>query len=173
MTTPDTMGRVVPYDASKHEGFVLESWLRAWARSRAGVQMGVNNQDGPRWRAFFENYRPLVLTLLQTERVVVIEDAETPGVIWGWMACSHDRETVHDVVIKRELTKADAGEAMHEEARDMVRQVLGDLLEKRVGHTGELAAMRVLNMWPRMWHYDTTYIARKLVDTMRAGSRAA
>ena len=45
----------------------------------------------------------------------------------------------------------------------MVTQLVGDpRLEKRIGHTGELAAMRVLGMWPKNWHHDTTYIARKL-----------
>ena len=44
--TQDTMGKVVPYNPAKHEGFVLESWVRTWARARAGVRMGVD-QDGP------------------------------------------------------------------------------------------------------------------------------
>lgn len=171
MTAPDTMGRVVPYNPAKHEGFVLESWVRTWARARAGVRMGVD-QDGPRWRAFWEQYRPLALTLLQTEHVSVMEDTETPGVIWGWMARSHDGEVVHDVVIKRDLTKRGDDE-LNAEARDMVTQLVGDLMEKRIGHTGELAAMRVLGMWPKNWHYDTTYIARKLVDIIRQGKAAA
>lgn len=172
MTTPDTMGMVVPYDRKMHEGFVLESWVRSWARSRAGTELGADQRDGPIWRRFWENYRPLALTLLQSESVSVIVDSEDSSIVWGWMACSHDRKTVHDVIIKRELTRK-GDDVSNDEARDMIRLLVGPLMNERIGHTGELAAMRVLGLWPRQWHYDTTYIARKLVDIIREGKRAA
>ena len=68
----------------------IESWVRTWARVRRRPH--GRRPGRPRWRAFWEQYRPLALTLLQTEHVSVMEDTETPGVIWGWMARSHDGE---------------------------------------------------------------------------------
>lgn len=161
MTTHDTMGRVVPYDASKHEGFVLESWVRSWARSRAGVQLGVDNQNGSKWNAFFDEYRGVAMLLLASERVDVVVDSADESIIWAWSARSRDNETVHDVIVKRELTKP--GDALgNADAVEMVNMLVGDLIGKRTGHTGELASMRVLGMWPTAWFRDGIYIWRKL-----------
>lgn len=169
MTTPD-LGKLVPYDPAQHEGFVLESWVRTWARSRAGVQLGVDNQNDPRWHAFFAKYKGVALALLATERVDVVVDTADPSIVWAWSARSRDNETVHDVVVKRELTKPH--DPANEDARDMVRMLVGDILPKRTGHTGELASMRALGMWPTNWHYDTMYIWRRLIDGARQ-ARAA
>lgn len=167
MTTPD-LGKLVPYDPAQHEGFVLQTWVGAWARPRyPNVNIGKYSDDERAqlskerksiFMGVWDKYRDLALRLTRTELIKILVDTEDENIVWGWIATSPDESVVHEVVLKYKLT-ARHEHALRATARKAVRSMVGHLADKKIGRTGELRSLKALGMLPANWYYDTVYFA--------------
>jgi hypothetical protein len=136
------------------EDFIVYSWLTSYSRSREGQALGANH-EGDAKRRFWEEHRPIVEALIRTENVEVASDAADPTVIWGWACTSGD--TVHYALVKRSLMQAD-----REKSIELVRDLLGDRLDRACPYTREQRDLYLLGLVPREWYPSSIWFAKRV-----------
>lgn len=172
--TPDWIKR--PYLPAEDEDALVFLWCTSYMRSHEGVARGAylersgggdESRGSPTVRAavceLWAEQAPLVTMLLANSDVEVVCDPERsrtsaagPAVIWGFACTSGD--VVHYVLVKRNAVKAGLGP-------DIVRDLLGDRLERPCRFTHELVEMRSGACGvklPRSWGWDSLFLARRL-----------
>lgn len=146
---------------------VLYLWLKSYAHSAYGVARGAHIDASPEELAYWNDQAPVVEALLQHADVEVacdpdrVYDSEAgPSVIWGFACTSGD--VVHMVVVKRSAHRAGI-------AADIVRDLLGNRLERACGMTHEQSEIRkIFGRIPRAWYMDSTWLGRALLGSRRA-----
>ncbi len=143
-------------------------WCKSYAHSPYGLARGAHRTHTPEELAYWDAQEPIVKQLLARTDVAVICDPDRvrrgdagPSVIWAFAATSGD--TVHYVCVKRKIAPILGA--------DIVRDLLGDRLERACGFTHDLVEMRSGACGvrlPRQWYSDSTAIARMLVGPRRA-----
>lgn len=170
-----------PYIAAEDEGAIVPLWCKSYMRSCEGVDRGAHKPllrgdegaQSPAVRAavrtMWAEQAPLVEALLAapwaTTEVVCdperpVTTAEGPAVIWGFACTSGD--VVHYVCVKRNIAK--------ELGADIVRDLLGDRLERPCSFTHELVEMRTGACGvrlPRSWGWDSLWLPRRLAGLRR------
>lgn len=124
---------VRPYEAGDEDACVY-LWLKSYAHSRYGTQLGAHIDASPAERRYWDEHQPLVLSLLRNEDSRVVCDPSRPNVILGF-ACTSGADLVHYVVVKRSAVKAGFG-------RELVAELLGDRLKRRCYTTFEQTELR-------------------------------
>lgn len=99
---------------------------------------------------------PIVTGLIRSAEVLVACDPDRadyelglPAVIWAWVVLGPD--TVYQVGIKRTAARAGIAEAM-------VRDMLGERLERRQVTVMHLVDMGKLRMIPKAWYIDPDWL---------------
>lgn len=164
MTASDAAPWVVRQYVPEDEDCVVSTWLKGFARSRAIRSDDLAADEIRYWKV----YQPIVVALLARSEVRVLCDPDrvehkpdAPAVIWAWSATSAD--DVHWVMVKRSAGAAGL-------ARDMVRDLLGDRLERHQRATFELVDLEKHKLAPACWTYDNQWlydlqcVSTRLVD---------
>lgn len=106
---------------------------------------------------FWEENEPIVTGLLRSANVLVACDPERstyepsrPAIIWAWAVTGAD-DWVYGVGIKRSAVRARIAE-------DIVRDLLGDRLDRHQRTVLELLDMRGLHMIPSNWSKDDDWM---------------
>lgn len=167
------------YVPKEDETALVSLWCTSYLRSSEGVARGAyiptrRADDQQRdekvraaVRAMWAEQAPLVEQLLRCTDVEVICDPERvytteagPAVIWGFASTSGD--VVHYVCVKRSVPEELRG--------DIVRDLLGDRLERRCRYTHELVEMvsgQCGVRLPQEWRWDRMYLARLMAGRRR------
>ena len=153
------------------EGCLVSTWLKGYSRSDEVMERFPGAcQDGSQdhvryWRV----YQPIVEALVRQSDVRVVCDPEratyepdSPAVIWAWACMSPD--AVHWVCVKRSAAKAGL-------AADIVKDLLGDRLEREQRTTFELVDLTRTVKVPKIWKRDRGWLnaMRTLSTRMLAG----
>lgn len=128
---------VRPYDPTPKTGdedACVYLWLKSYAHSRYGTQLGAHIDATPAERRYWDEHQPLVLGLLRNEDTRIACDPERPRVILGF-ACTTGDDLVHYVVVKRSAVKAGFGP-------ELMRELLGTRLTRRCYTTFEQTELR-------------------------------
>lgn len=165
MTPPWVKRAAVPAD----EDALVYLWLKSWAHSAYGIARGAHKDATQDERDYWADEAPLVEALLRNATVEVVCDPERAdysdgqrAVLWAFACTTGD--VVHWVGVKRSAVKAGIG-------ADVVRDLLGDRLDKACGYTRELVELRTGACGvrlPRAWYLDATYVGRSFVGSRRA-----
>ncbi len=175
--TPEWIKR--PYLPAEDEDAVVYLWNASYARGDEGQERGAHVRElaaresagsacvRSNVRELWAEQAPLVERLVGapwvTTEVVcdperVRTTADGPAVVWGFAATSGD--VVHYLVVKRDVVKAGFGP-------DIVRDLLGDRLERPCTFTHELVEMtsgRCGVKLPRSWRWEwSLWLPRRLV----------
>jgi hypothetical protein len=164
------------YIPSEDEDALVYLWCASYLRSLEGIARGAHLEHGraaeertspavrEAARKMWAEQAPLVELLLSTTDVQVVCDPARPltspagpAVIWGFASTTGD--VVHYVCVKRDVVKAGFG-------ADIVRDLLGDRLERACTHTHDLVEMRTGTCGvrlPRNWGWDSLWLPRRLV----------
>ncbi len=175
------------FDPVEDQNVVVSQWCTSYMRGREGVSRGAFL---PKARAsetqFLEEVRkasiemwaeqePLVRALLASPAVTVevICDPERthrtdagPAVVWAFAATSGD--VVHYVSVKRKVALVLGPE--------LVRDLLGDRLERACTFTHELVEMRNSSCGvklPLTWVWANSLVLPRMIAQMRVGPRRA
>lgn len=149
------------------ESAIVYLWLKSYAHSAYGKSRGAQFDAALTERAYWREHAPVVEWLLDNADVEVLCDPEhaehregDPAVIWAFACTSGD--TVHYVCVKRSAVQAGF-------AAEMVRDLLGDRLDRAVGCTHEIPDLRrgVYGQPPR-WYPDTLFFARSFIPARAA-----
>lgn len=144
------------------EDAVVYLWLKSYAHSAYGKSRGAHIDATPEERAYWGDHAPVVEWLLHNATVEVLCQPERsthepgrPAVIWAFACTSGD--TVHYACVKRSAVKAGF-------ASEMVRDLLGDRLDRCVGYTHEIPDMRkgTYGASPR-WFPDLAFLPERMV----------
>lgn len=167
-----------PYLPAEDEDALVYLWCTSYLRSCEGMTRGAwrpggrseDRQDAQVRavaREMWAEQAPLVELLLASTDVEVVCDPERsvttaagPAVIWGFACTSGD--VVHYVCIKRNVAKVLGA--------DIVRDLLGDRLERPCTFTHELVEMRTRACGvalPASWGWDSLWLARRLAGVRR------
>lgn len=154
------------------EACCASMWLKGYAHSDDVREAGYADaavDASPDEVAYWRTYQPIVTGLLRSADVRVACDPERvhaepgrPAVIWAWAAMSDDQ--VHWVGVKRQATKAGLGE-------DLVRDLLGDRLERPMRTTFDLVDLWKLRLIPKNWQRDRRWLEALRVLSMRMQTR--
>lgn len=157
MTEPERTWRKrapVPLD----EDFIVSTWLMSYSRSREGYHAGAMPKSQAR-TAFWDAHRPVVELLARSADVEVICDDEDPNVVYAWACTSGD--VVHGCIVKREYERADP-----EGAREMVRELLGERLDRACPYTYFPYDLQLLKLLPRDWYPAAAWLAQNYGDQL-------
>lgn len=141
------------------ENCVVSTWLKSYAHAREvrGGDFPSANIDGhPDEIRFWRVHQPIVEALTRFGQVRVVCDPNRatydngPAVVWAWSCTSED--TVHWVCVKRSVVRAGFGE-------DIVRDLLGERLERPQQTTFELVDLAKLKMVPEDWFRATHWLS--------------
>lgn len=155
MTADWTIRTSVPED----ENCIVSTWLKGFSRSRdirEGFPQASLDGHGDQYR-YWKIYQPIVEALVRNAEVRVLCDParsthepSSPAVIWAWVCCTDD--TVHWVCVKRSAAQTGLAE-------EMVRDLLGDRLEREQKTTFELTDMneRTLRV-PKIWKRERRWL---------------
>lgn len=160
-------------------------WCTSYLRSREGVARGAylphsraseaQSRDDVRTAslAMWADQEPLVRALLGSADVEVICDPDRarrsehgPAVIWAFAVTSGD--VVHYVSVKRKIAPLLGS--------DIVRDLLGDRLDRACSYTHELVEMRSGGCGVRLpptWGWDSLFVARMLARSLVGERRVA
>lgn len=163
--TPWVVRDFVPED----EACVVATWLKGYAHAReigAIPSMREARIDAHPDEVFFwQVHQPIVTSLVSPSTVRVVCDPKratyepgAPAVIWAW-ACMTG-STVHWVMVKRSAMRAGLGE-------DIVRDLLGDRLEREQRTTFELVDLARLKLIPPQWKRDRGWLSTLRSMSMR------
>ncbi|MES2359982.1 MAG: hypothetical protein V4529_16705, partial [Gemmatimonadota bacterium] len=167
-----------PYAPEDEDGIVY-LWTASYSRGIEGEERGAHVRQVPiressgsayvreKTRELWAEQAPLVERLLSapwaTTEVIcdperVYASAAGPAVIWGFACTSGD--VVHYVSVKRDVVRAGFGP-------DIVRELLGDRLDRACTFTHELVEMRTGSCGvklPRNWSWEwNLWLPRRLV----------
>jgi hypothetical protein len=153
-------GAIVRAYQAEDESCVVSMWLKSYAHSREVQETGLQSAsvDGhPDEIRFWKIHQPIVMGLLAESTILVACDPERatyepgkPAVIWAWACVSGD--TIHWVAVKRNAVKADLGP-------DLVRDLLGDRLEREQRTTFEMTDMSRMRLIPKGWKRDRGWLS--------------
>lgn len=141
------------------EACTVSMWLKAYAHAREVKETGLEkaSEDGhPDEIRYWKIHQPIVMGILGESEIVVACDPERasydqgPSVIWAWACISG--ETVHWVGVKRNVTQAGLG-------ADIVRDLLGDRMEREQRTTFEMVDMSRLRLIPKQWRRDRGWLS--------------
>ncbi len=177
-----------PFDPTEDQSVVVSQWCNSYLRSREGQARGAYFTHGRADEqkhdadiresslAMWADQEPLVRALIVSPgvRFEVVCDPERatrteagPPVVWAFAATSGDY-VVHYVSVKRKIAPLLGA--------DIVRDLLGDRLERPCHFTHELVEMRNGSCGLRMptsWTWDSLYIARLFAREGVGARRAA
>lgn len=160
------------------EGALVYLWLKGYAHARENVTRGANRDHSEAERTYWREHAPIVEALLRSQTVEVLCHPERvhassagPAQIFGFACTTGD--VVHWVCIKRKYAR-DA--MLRDLCADMVRDLLGDRLERPCAYTHELVEMRRHPVrpapcgvaLPASWYEDTWWVARQMLGGARA-----
>lgn len=155
------------------ENCLVSMWCKSHAHSREVREILPNaNIDGSQdeirhWRV----HQPIVEALVHSCDVRVAVDplrvhgtTSLPAVILGWACMSG--EAVHWVAVKRSVVRAGLGD-------ELVRDMLGDRLDRVQTTTFELVDLAKLKMIPALWTRDREWLSslRSLSSRTLAGDK--
>lgn len=168
------------YLPEEDETALVSLWCTSYLRSAEGVARGAyiptkradeqsrDERVRSAVRAMWAEQAPLVEVLLRTTDVTVVCDPDRvrttdagPAVIWGFAATSGD--VVHYVCVKRSTVQAGLGP-------DIVRDLLGDRLDRKCRYTHELVEMvsgQCGVRLPAEWRWDRMWLGRHLAGVRR------
>lgn len=143
-----TIRPAVPED----EDCIASMWLRQLCHGQDARAAGLKEaaQRGSDAQIlYWEQHQPIVTALIRGADVVVACDPErvgyepdSPAVVWGWAVTSGD--VVFGVGVKRRVSRLGFG-------RDLVREMLGDRLDRYQRTVMDLVDMSGLRMIPATW----------------------
>lgn len=136
-------------------------WLKSFAHAREVREAGFarSTEDGhPDEIRYWKVHQPIVTFLLRSCDVRVACDParvtykpDAPAVIMGW-ACTSP-SMVHWVGIKRSVM------AIEGEADELLRALVGDLLDQPTRHGFDLMDLRKMRLVPAQWRRDRAWLA--------------
>lgn len=151
------------------EGCLASMWLKAYAhcrdarRGHPGAEKAGSTEQLRYWRV----YQPIVTALLRGADVTVLCDPERAdydggnrAVIWAWSCTLDDR--VFWVGVKR---------GAHEFAADMVRDLLGDALERACTVEFWQMDLHRLGLLPGRWRTGGAWLRSMLTLSEAAAAR--
>lgn len=156
------------------ESALVYLWLKGYAHARRNVARGANRDGSDAERLYWREHAPIVEFLLRKAEVTVLCDparAEAssagPAVIFAFACTSGD--VVHWIGVKRLYAREGYGP-------DMVRELLGERLQRPCTFTHELAEMRPNPTrpapcgvaLPASWTEDPWWLSRQLLGGARA-----
>lgn len=153
-----------PYEPESDERLVVSQWLKSYAHSAYGKHRGAFRAASPEELSYWDEQAPLVEMLLRSCDCEVIADpdrprasSDGPAVLWAFAVTSGD--VIHYVSVKHRVVKAGFG-------AEVVRDLLGDRLNRPCGYTHELVEMRTGRCGVRLplgWYSDPTWLARSVI----------
>ncbi len=141
------------------ENCIAQMWHHQLCRSEAerfGV-FGAAEKNSPAEQRFWQENEPIVTGLLRSASVLVACDPDRstyersyPAVIWAW-AVTGDDDWVYGVGVKRSAVRAGI-------APGLVRDLLGDRLDRHQRTALELFDMRGLHLIPSSWSKEDDWM---------------
>lgn len=172
------------YDPATDEDAVMYLWLKSYSHASLNVARGAHRDHTPAERKYWREHAPIVECLLQSgvaQTYVLCDPARvhatevqrdgathiTPPVILAFACVSGD--VVHYASVKRHYAREGFGP-------EMLRDLLGDRLDRVCSYTHELPEMRPAKkggaapsglVMPAAWVFDPWWLSREFVGGAR------
>lgn len=161
---------------SEDEDGLVYLWLKSYAHSPENIIRGAHKDHSPAEIAYWAEHAPIVEALIRSATTEVLCDPQRvhatsagPAQIYAFACTTGD--VVHWVGVKRKYAR---DPELKDLCVDMVRDLLGERLERACTYSHELVEMGWPNKpgkcgtaIPRGWRLDRWWVARQMLGGAR------